>query len=78
MKAFIWLVVGVAAGFVIAHQFNKTQQGKQFFNDLDHKARDFGAAVSDGYHQREAELKAAIAGAEDDIADLSDSDRSGH
>lgn len=60
MKNFIWFVVGVTAGFVVAHEVNKTQQGKQFFSDLDAKAREFGEAMSDGYRQREAELRAAL------------------
>ncbi len=71
MKGFIWLVIGVAAGFVVAHQINKTRQGHRFFEDLDQKARDFGAAVSEGYHSREAELRAAIDDAQATIADLS-------
>ncbi|TFD45197.1 hypothetical protein E3T55_19500 [Cryobacterium frigoriphilum] len=61
MKKFVWLVVGVAVGFVVAHEVNQTKQGKQFFNDLDVKAREFGEAISDGYRQREAELRDAIA-----------------
>ncbi|SDK19332.1 hypothetical protein E3T54_07180 [Cryobacterium sp. Sr8] len=60
MKNVIWLAVGVAVGFVLAHEANKTQQGKQFFNDLDAKAREFGEAISDGYREREAELRAAL------------------
>ena len=60
MKSFLWLVVGVAIGFVVAHKVNETPQGKQFFSALDKKARDFGEAVSDGYRQREAELRSAI------------------
>jgi hypothetical protein len=62
MKSFLWLVVGVGLGFVVAHKLNETQQGKQFFSTIDKKARDFGSAVSDGYHQREAELRSAIDG----------------
>ncbi|HEY5224987.1 MAG: hypothetical protein EPN48_06085 [Microbacteriaceae bacterium] len=62
MKSLFWLVVGVVAGFAIAHQVNKTAQGKAFFEDLDAKARDFGAAVSDGYRKREEELRSAIDG----------------
>jgi hypothetical protein len=62
MKSLLWLMVGVAAGFAIAHQVNKTSQGKAFFEDLDAKARDFGAAVSDGYRKREEELRSAING----------------
>jgi len=71
MKSFIWLVVGVAAGFVVAHEVSKSQQGKQFFSDLDAKAREFGEAISDGYRQREAELQAAMGSidARDDARD---------
>jgi len=71
MKSFLWFVVGIGAGFAIAHQVNKTEQGKQFFSELDQKAHDFGAAVSEGYHKREAELRAAIDGAADTLDDLS-------
>ncbi len=60
MKNVIWLVIGVAAGFVVAHEVNKTQQGKAFFTELDTKAREFGEAMSEGYRQREAELHAAL------------------
>ncbi|MBX9717378.1 hypothetical protein [Microcella sp.] len=70
MKNAAWLIVGIALGFVAAHQVSKTPQGKQFFDDVDSKAREFGSAVVDGYKQREAELRAAVAEAEDTIADL--------
>lgn len=60
MKNFIWFVVGVGAGFAAAHQLNKTQQGNAFFSELDSKAREFGEALSDGYRQREAELRSAL------------------
>ena len=70
MKGILLLAVGVVAGFVVAHQVSKTPQGKQFFDDVDSKAREFGSAVVDGYKAREAELRAAVAEAEDVIADL--------
>lgn len=70
MKNVILLVVGVAVGFVVAHQVAKTPEGKRFFEDVDSKAREFGNAVVDGYKVREAELRAAVADAEDLIADL--------
>lgn len=60
MKNLLWLTLGIAGGFVIAHQVNKTQEGRRFFTEVDAKAREFGAAVADGYHQREAELRNAI------------------
>ena len=62
MKNLLWLIVGVAAGFALAHQVNKTQEGKQFFSSIDARAREFGEAVSEGYRQREAELRDAIVG----------------
>jgi hypothetical protein len=70
MKGILLLAVGVAAGFVVAHQVAKTPEGKKFFDDVDSKAREFGGAVIDGYKAREAELRAAVAEAEDVIADL--------
>ncbi|MEQ1737692.1 MAG: hypothetical protein ABL886_14965 [Rhodoglobus sp.] len=70
MKSIVLLVVGVAAGFLVAHQVAKTPEGKKFFDDVDSKAREFGGAVVDGYKAREAELRAAVADAEDVIADL--------
>jgi hypothetical protein len=71
MKSALWLIVGIGVGFLAAHQVSKTPQGKQFFADVDSKAKEFSGAVVDGYKQREAELRAAVAEAEDVIADLS-------
>ncbi|WP_025155700.1 hypothetical protein [Leifsonia aquatica] len=62
MKSFLWLLVGVGIGFVVAHKVNETSKGREFFSSLDQKARDFGEAVSDGYRQREAEIRSAIDG----------------
>ncbi len=70
MKGFVLLIVGVAIGFFVAHQVAKTPSGKQFFDDVDAKARDFSGAVIDGYRAREAELRSAVANAESAIADL--------
>ena len=71
MKNVILLIAGIGAGFVAAHFVSRTPQGKQFFDVVDSKAREFGAAVVDGYKTREAELRAAVAEAEDAIIDLS-------
>ena len=65
MKGLLLLVVGIGVGFIAAHQVNKTPQGRQFFEDVDAKAREFGSSVVDGYKQREAELRAAVAEAEE-------------
>ena len=70
MKGILLLIIGVAAGFVVAHQISKTPQGKQFFADVDAKAKDFGAAVVDGYKAREAELRSAVADAQSAVVDI--------
>jgi len=62
MKSFLWLLIGVAIGFTVAHQVNETKKGREFFTNLDQKARDFGEAISDGYREREAEIRSAIQG----------------
>ncbi len=70
MKKILWLVAGVGLGFVAAHQLNKSPEGRRFFEDVDAKAREFGGAVVDGYKAREAELRTAVADAEEAIADF--------
>lgn len=71
MKNLLWLIVGAGIGFVAAHQINKTPEGHKFFEDVDSVAREFTGAVVDGYRSREAELRAAVAEAEETIAKLS-------
>ena len=71
MKGILLLVVGAAAGFVIAHQVAKTPQGKQFFASVDAKAKEFGDAVVEGYRVRESELRDAVAGAQAAVIDIS-------
>ncbi|WP_423924157.1 hypothetical protein ACPEEZ_07650 [Frigoribacterium sp. 2-23] len=57
MKNLFLVTVGVVIGFAVAHQFNKTPEGRRFFGDLDGRAKTFRAAVVDGYKTREAELR---------------------
>ena len=65
MKGFLLLVAGIGVGFIAAHQVAKSPQGKQFFDEVDSRAREFGGALVDGYKQREAELRAAVAKSDD-------------
>lgn len=65
MRGFLMLVAGIGIGFIAAHQVAKSPQGKQFFDEVDSKAREFGGALVDGYKQREAELRAAVAKSDD-------------
>lgn len=65
MKGLLLLAVGIGIGFIAAHQVARSPQGKQFFDEVDSKAREFGGALVDGYKQREAELRAAVASSND-------------
>ncbi len=71
MKNLLLIAFGVVIGFAVAHQVNRTPQGRAFFAEVDGRAREFGSAVLDGYREREAELRAALAEAEATAADLS-------
>jgi hypothetical protein len=60
VKNLVLVVVGIGLGFALAHQIARTTAGARLFEDINRKAKELGDAVSEGYHQREAELKAAI------------------
>jgi hypothetical protein len=60
MKKILWLVFGVAIGFVVAHQVNQTPQGRSFFSDLDKRTKGFTGSIVDGYRERESELRAVL------------------
>ncbi|MEL0626805.1 hypothetical protein V6245_07610 [Salinibacterium amurskyense] len=70
MKGAVLFVAGIAVGFVAAHQVAKTPDGKQFFSDVDSKAREFTSAVVDGYREREAELRDAVADVEEAVSEF--------
>jgi hypothetical protein len=70
MGKLLLLILGIGAGFVLAHQVSKTERGQQFFEDVDSRAKEFSAALIDGYRAREAELRDAISDAQDAVTDL--------
>ena len=57
MKYVFWLLAGVGLGFLVAHQVNRSEAGKAFFNDVDSKARQLSEAVAAGYRERATELR---------------------
>ena len=61
MTRLVWLVAGIAIGFVAAHQLGMTSRGRALFDELDRKAKEFSGSLVEGYREREAELKSAIA-----------------
>jgi hypothetical protein len=57
MKNLLLLIVGIGAGFVIAHQVSKSPAGKEFFDQVERRGKEFSNALIDGYKAREAELR---------------------
>jgi len=68
MKKILWLVLGVALGFVVAHQVNQTAEGRRFFSDLDKRTKGFTESIVDGYRERESELRAVLGDAGEALA----------
>ena len=66
MKNALLLTVGVGIGFLAAHGISRTAKGQEFFGVVNDKADRWTSVVVDGYRQREAELRAAIARDDDD------------
>lgn len=56
MKNVLWFTVGLATGFVAAHQLAKTQAGSAAFGQVNSVLDELSRAVSAGYRQRNAEL----------------------
>ena len=56
MRKLFWLTSGIALGLVIAKQIEQNPAAKAIANDVEAAAREFGAAVSEGFREREAEV----------------------
>jgi hypothetical protein len=50
--------VGVGLGFLVAHRVSKSEQGRAFLAKMDATAKDLSDAVSQGYRERESQLRA--------------------
>lgn len=59
MKNALCLIIGIGAGFIAAHQVNRTAAGRAFFEELDSRINEFTAAVATGYRSRDDELRGA-------------------
>lgn len=55
MRKLMWLLSGVALGFVAAHFVNRTPEGRRFFDRLNRGVDEFGRAFAAGYHDVEAQ-----------------------
>jgi hypothetical protein len=56
MKKIFWFVTGIAAGLAVAKQLAENPKAAAVVDDAAAKAKEFGAAISEGFREREAEL----------------------
>jgi hypothetical protein len=61
MKKLIWFIAGISLGIVTAQQLRENPKAQELATDVTRRAKEFGAAVSDGYREREAEIAAQAA-----------------
>jgi hypothetical protein len=59
MGKLLWLLVGVAMGFVLAHQATRTEPGKRVFATVNGAIDEFAQTVADSYRARLSETDAA-------------------
>ena len=56
MKKLIWFATGVGLGVYLAKQLDENPRAQEAVDVAAEKAKNFGAAVSEGFREREAEL----------------------
>jgi hypothetical protein len=61
MKKLIWFIAGISLGVLTAQQLRENPKAKELASDVTRRAKEFGAAVSDGFREREAEIAAEAA-----------------
>jgi hypothetical protein len=69
MKKLLWLLLGVAGGFVLAHFVDKDPRGHEVLADIDARVAEFTDRIGDAYRAQEARLASVVARAEDAVAD---------
>jgi hypothetical protein len=60
MKKIFWFATGIAAGLAVAKRIAEDPQAQAVIDDATKRARDFGAAISEGFKEREAELSKPV------------------
>lgn len=59
MKRGFWLISGIAIGLVAARRLAENPNAQAVVDDAARRAKEFGAAVAEGFKEREAEVKVA-------------------
>jgi len=58
MKKLLWFATGIAIGLAATKQLNENPKAQELAADVTRRAKEFGAAVSEGFREREGELNA--------------------
>ena len=58
MKKLLWFITGVSIGVIAANQLKENPKAQELASDVSRRAKEFGAAVAEGYRERSAELNA--------------------
>ncbi|MCR2811885.1 hypothetical protein NQ166_07460 [Microbacterium sp. zg.Y1090] len=61
MKKFVWFVMGIAGGFILAHLVDKDPRGHEVLADLDARITEFTDRMGDAYREQEARLSEVVA-----------------
>jgi hypothetical protein len=69
VKKFVWFVLGLAGGFVLAHLVDKDPRGHELLAQVDARIGEFTDRMGDAYREQEAQLVELVAEAKDAAAD---------
>ena len=58
MKKLLWFITGISLGVLAARQLQENPKAQELASDVKRRAQEFGAAVADGFREREAEIAA--------------------
>lgn len=58
MKKLFWFAAGIGLGIAAARQLEENPKAQDLAADVSKRAKEFGAAVSEGFREREAEIAA--------------------
>ena len=65
VKKFVWFVLGLAGGFVLAHLVDKDPRGHELMGQVDARIGEFTDRIGDAYREQEAQLAGLVAEARD-------------
>jgi hypothetical protein len=68
VKRFVWFVLGIAGGFVLAHLVDKDPRGHDLLAQVDARIGEFTDRIADAYREQEAQFAGLVADVTDAAA----------